>query len=291
MAYIVNKTDGTVFLIVQDSQIASTAGITVIGKNYAGYGEIINENFVRILENFSGSTPPSNPITGQLWWDTVNTQMKVYNSTNWSIPIGATGPIGYTGSSGYVGSQGIEGPTGPIGPSGVSSFPLDAIGQLTNDGSGNFSWVDILSNVSINNDTILSTVTGNINIGEYGEENNLNVVGNLTVTNNINVNKLNSLDFESNSAALVNLSVSNTANIETLFSSNANIGNLVASSISANNVASLVTVENIPLTSIGSAGDRYGFIAADDAYLYFCIADYDGVTAIWKRLFWPVEEW
>ena len=51
MAYTVNKTDGSVLTTVADSTLDTTSDLTLIGKNYAGYGEIQNENFVYLLEN------------------------------------------------------------------------------------------------------------------------------------------------------------------------------------------------------------------------------------------------
>jgi hypothetical protein len=55
--------------------------LSFIGKGYAGYGESIAENFLHLLENFSNSSAPSKPITGQLWWDSTNAKLQVYNGT------------------------------------------------------------------------------------------------------------------------------------------------------------------------------------------------------------------
>lgn len=68
MAYEVNKTDGTVLLNIQEGEIDTTYGLNLLGKNYLGYGELIAENFVRLLENFSSTDEPANPIPGQLWF-------------------------------------------------------------------------------------------------------------------------------------------------------------------------------------------------------------------------------
>ena len=68
MTYNINKTDGSLLAQVADSAIDQiSTDITLIGKNVSGYGEFINENFVKILENFASSTQPNNPIAGQLW--------------------------------------------------------------------------------------------------------------------------------------------------------------------------------------------------------------------------------
>jgi hypothetical protein len=65
--------------------------LTLIGKNYAGYGIFLNENYVQLLENFSNTTPPTAPLTGQLWYDNVNDILKIYNSdTNIWKPISSS---------------------------------------------------------------------------------------------------------------------------------------------------------------------------------------------------------
>ena len=63
MAYQINKTDGTIVSTVADGQIDNiSTDITLIGKNYSGFGEVLNENFIKILENFANVTAPTAPI-------------------------------------------------------------------------------------------------------------------------------------------------------------------------------------------------------------------------------------
>ena len=67
MAYQINKTDGTVVATVADGQIDTlSTDLTLIGKNYSGFGEALNENFIKLLENFSSSTRPTHPTRGQI---------------------------------------------------------------------------------------------------------------------------------------------------------------------------------------------------------------------------------
>lgn len=90
MAYTINKTNGSVVTTIADGTIDNTTDITLIGKNYSGYGEILNENFVKLMENFASSSAPDSPLAGQLWWDLANNSLKVYTGTNFKIISGST---------------------------------------------------------------------------------------------------------------------------------------------------------------------------------------------------------
>ena len=103
MAYDVTKTDGTRLTILADRTVDITTPIKLIGKNYAGYGEIMAENLVQMLENFSSpgnlntyqpeDTKLVNPIIGQLWYDSVNEVINIYTAGGWS-PLGGRDLIG-----------------------------------------------------------------------------------------------------------------------------------------------------------------------------------------------------
>ena len=87
MAYQINKTDGTIVATVADGQIDDrSTDITLIGKNYSGFGEIFNENLVKILENFAETTQPDHPLRGQIWFDSSQSKLKVYNGISF-VPV------------------------------------------------------------------------------------------------------------------------------------------------------------------------------------------------------------
>ena len=81
MSYTINLTDGTIFAVVADGTINTQSSVTLVGQNYAGYGAFLDTNFIQALENFSNTTPPGAPLTGQLWWDKGNSLLKVYNGS------------------------------------------------------------------------------------------------------------------------------------------------------------------------------------------------------------------
>jgi hypothetical protein len=90
MAYTINLTDGTIFATIADGTINTSSSMTLVGKNYAGYGEFLDENFIRLLENSSNTTAPGAPLTGQLWWDSSSDLLQVYNGTQWKTISSAT---------------------------------------------------------------------------------------------------------------------------------------------------------------------------------------------------------
>jgi len=90
MAYTINLTDGTVFATIADGTVNTASSMILVGKNYAGYGEFLDENFIHLLENGSNTTAPSSPLTGQLWWDKTNNLLKVYNGTIFKTISAAT---------------------------------------------------------------------------------------------------------------------------------------------------------------------------------------------------------
>jgi len=91
MSYLVNKTNGELIATLLDGQTnTSVTSITLIGKQVTGYGELQNENFLHILENFANSIDPSHPVAGQLWWNTVTNTMQVYTGSAWRPVTGFT---------------------------------------------------------------------------------------------------------------------------------------------------------------------------------------------------------
>lgn len=89
MSYQINKTDGTLLAELIDGQIdQNSTNLTLVGRNYKGYGEFFNENFIRLLENFANTAAPANPMTGQVWWDTNDQRLKVYDGEVWKASGG-----------------------------------------------------------------------------------------------------------------------------------------------------------------------------------------------------------
>jgi hypothetical protein len=100
MAYTINHFNGTLLATVADGTVDASTNVKLVGKNYAGYGQIQNENFVYLLENFANNTPPSSPQTGQIWYDSGTSKLKFWDGskfrTTGGAEIGPTAPSGLT---------------------------------------------------------------------------------------------------------------------------------------------------------------------------------------------------
>ena len=89
MAYTINKTDGTVVATITDGTIDNTTSLTLFGKSYSGFGELLNENLVKLLENQSSTSAPTAPLKGELWFDANTNQIKVYDGSSFKPTGGA----------------------------------------------------------------------------------------------------------------------------------------------------------------------------------------------------------
>ena len=83
MAYLINRYNGEQLTVLDDGTLDTTTSLSLLGRNYAGYGEIQNENSIFLLENFANDTSPLRPISGQLWYNSSNGRLYQYDGDNW----------------------------------------------------------------------------------------------------------------------------------------------------------------------------------------------------------------
>lgn len=156
MAYTIVKSDGTVLTTIADGTINTTStSLGLPGRNYAGYGQSLDTNFVHILENFADNAPPANPLRGQLWFNTNDTTLYVCptdgesNSQAW-LALTATSSGGNTSFGGVT----VTG--------NVSSNNLTVTNQIQS-ANGIFTNISVSSNANIGNSTIDTANVGNLN--------------------------------------------------------------------------------------------------------------------------------
>jgi Peptidase_G2, IMC autoproteolytic cleavage domain len=155
MAYTIVKSDGTVLTTIADGTINTTSSsLGLPGRNYAGYGQTLDTNFVHQLENFADTDPPPNPLRGQLWYNTNNQTLYVCptdgetNSANWSALTSTT-----------------SGGTTTFGAVTITGNLLANNAIFTNQVSANlgtFAYLTVTSNANIADANITTSNIGNL---------------------------------------------------------------------------------------------------------------------------------
>jgi len=155
MAYTIVKSDGTVLTTIPDGTINTTStSIGLPGRNYAGYGQTLDTNFVHQLENFADTTPPANPLRGQLWYNTNNSTLYVCptdgeaNSLAW-LALTST-------SSGGTTTFGAVTVTGNIQSNNISAV------NNSNANAATFSYLTVSANANIADANITSSNIGGL---------------------------------------------------------------------------------------------------------------------------------
>ena len=217
MAYTINKTDGTLLTTIADGTVNDTSTeLTLVGKNYAGYGQFLNTNLVHLLENFSDDTAPTTPITGQLWWDTagnlkvytgsafktlssitsssaqpasavtgnswwdtVNSQFYVYNGSTWTL----VGPAfsSNTGTSGTVVGTIID--TGNVSHVAVNVYVSDQLMSIVSSDSTYTPQTSITGFTTIKPGFNLISTSAVANVAYYGTSSDSSQLGNVAAAN------------------------------------------------------------------------------------------------------------
>lgn len=83
MSYTINNYNGTILANVADGTLDTTTSLKLAGRNYAGYGEVLNENQLWLLQHFASPNPPANPVAGQVWFDTDLGVLNSYSGSEW----------------------------------------------------------------------------------------------------------------------------------------------------------------------------------------------------------------
>ena len=198
MAYVINKFSGEQLVVLSDGTLDTTTSLGLVGRNYVGYGETQNENFVFLLENFANDSPPSRPLVGQIWFSTTDNTAYSYDGVQWN-PIGSASVSSTAPTNTNAGALWFKTPinqlfayTGTewrlIGPESVTGFgSTKARSGTLDDSTGNPRPVIFLET----NDVIFAICTAsaftiNANNSVAGFSNSLFIGINLSSTAKIN---------------------------------------------------------------------------------------------------------
>ena len=160
MAYQVDRYNGTFLVSVEDGTIDTTTDLRFLGKNYAGYGEVQNENFLHLLENFANTSAPPRAVLGQVWYDSANKKIKFYDGSRFRTSGGSE--VSATAPSGLVaGDFWLDTTTDQLYVSNGISFVL--VGpQISEDLGATAVEVVVVKDISNVNHTIIKfNVSGN----------------------------------------------------------------------------------------------------------------------------------
>jgi hypothetical protein len=169
MAYSINNTTGTLLVTLADGTInTTTTDIALFGKGYAGFGERLNENLVKMLENFANSSAPANKQKGQLWYDTLDNQIKVWNGNKFK-PVGSSTNSGTSPTNANTGDFWFDTNNSQLYVYDGTAWTL--IGPTTVAGSGvtQVSSETIEDNVGVNK-SVLKLITNDVIVGIVSAE-------------------------------------------------------------------------------------------------------------------------
>jgi hypothetical protein len=297
MAYTINLTDGSIFAVIPDGTINTSSSQILVGKNYAGYGEFLDENFIHLLESGSNTTAPGAPLTGQLWWDKTNNLLKVYNGTTFKTISAATASASaptsnVTGDLWYdTTNQLLKVWTGStfltVGPSTVAGTGVQATTIIDNTSTSHPVVIFTIDNdvIGILSQDAAFTPQSSITGWGTGQQVkpglNLSTASNTylfqgTATDSQTLDGIDSTQFlrsDQNDTMTGNLVVSGSVGVNSLINNNANgVGNIGSSSTYFNTVFAQATS-----AQYADVAERF---AADDVYEAGTVVELGGSAEI-----------
>jgi hypothetical protein len=276
MAYVVRDSNNNIVATVADNTVDSSTTIQLNGKNYVGYGAALNQNLVRMLEHFAKTSSPSNPITGQIWFDTTTSDLKVYNGSSFVHAVktvanlsggnlSASGTITATGNvSGSQLISTVADGTPPIviaSSSRVANLNAAVAGTLLNGNSNvsiaanSFVTVSVAGTANVVNVAatgVLITGTANISV-------DANIGGNIIVTSNANIGGTANITGNANVGNVgTGTIIATTANLTTINSGKMQSGNSNVGIVANGNIT-ITATSNSTVTVTGTGANIVGY--------------------------------
>ena len=214
MAYVIKNTRNQTVATVADGAVDTTTNISLIGKNFVGYGQALNTNMIAMLEHFAGTSAPSRPILGQLWFDSSTSDLKVYNGSSFTNAVKAAANLAVVGnlSAGNITTGGAFQATGNLVGANVNSSGTVTAQILTSNIADGTAPIQVTSTTRIDNanvqtagnlingtSNVIVTNGGNVTVSVGGTpglavftSTGANIAGYANITGNANITTINS---------------------------------------------------------------------------------------------------
>jgi hypothetical protein len=194
MAYTITNTSGSTSYTVADGHLdAADLDLVLVGRGYVGYGNTLNLNFLKLLENFSNTSPPARPVTGQLWYDSLNAALKVYNGTSFvstnyfNFNDETIGGIRFYNSSisGQINNANINIVPNGAGATVVSNLAITgtSTGKLLYTAANGIVQSTTMSYTTSGDTLTVTNINGTAFAGTSGSFNIASITGNATIGN------------------------------------------------------------------------------------------------------------
>ena len=168
MPYTINKTDGTTVTTITDGTLDNTTSLTLFGKSYSGWGELLQENLIKLLENSASTSAPTAPLAGEIWYDKSSNQIKVYDGTSFK-PTGGSKAQATAPTSPSAGDLWLDTDDNQVYVYTGTAWQL--VGPVYSTGQTLSGWkIETINNNSGISKVIASMYVGNIRVAVLSKE-------------------------------------------------------------------------------------------------------------------------
>jgi hypothetical protein len=213
MPYTINKTDGTTVTTITDGTLDNTTSLTLFGKSYSGWGELLQENLIKLLENSASTSAPTAPLAGEIWYDKSTNQIKVYDGTSFK-PTGGSKAQATAPTSPSAGDLWLDTDDNQVYVYTGSAWQL--VGPVYSTGQTLSGWkIETINNNSGISKVIASMYVGNIRVAVLSKEAitpQTAISGFATIAAGLTLNSTLGASFSGNSTQASAIDVSSTTN-------------------------------------------------------------------------------
>ena len=274
MAYTINKTDGTVVTTITDGTVDNTTSLQLFGKSFSGFGEGLNENLVKLLENAASTSAPTAPLKGELWFDTTTNQLKVYDGTSFK-PTGGSKSQATAPTSPSAGDLWHDTANDQVYVYTGSAFLL--VGPVYTSGQTLSGWLIETLASSGGNKVVSSMYAGNTRVCIVSKETftpSVSQSGFAEIKAGLTLNSTLSAVFDGTNTQAANIDVSGTTNSSATLIAGGNLLRADANDSEASNTGIDILSNGFKIRSTNSRHNANG-----GTYIYMAFAEHPFVSS------------